>query len=90
MTDFTEKAFALTASDWQLPHEERANRIATALREAHEAGRLEGLKRAADLVDAHEEVTHLKSGKRLLHDRTAGNMVGLAYAEAIRALGRKA
>lgn len=48
------------------------------------------LEMVAALIEANEEVVSLKTGKRLLHERTDGNLVGLAYAEGARTLGRKA
>lgn len=53
---------------------------------ARETGRVEMREKAATLVEAHDEVVNLKTGQRSLEERTEGNLVGLAYADAIRAM----
>lgn len=51
-----------------------------------QAIRDKALEEAATLVEAHDEVVNLKTGQRHLKERTEGNLVGLAYADAIRSL----
>lgn len=51
-------------------------------------GRLDGLEEAAKLIEAKQEWAGLGklSGKRGVSDRIHGNLSGMAYADAIRAL----
>ena len=55
------------------------------LTEAYREGFLDGIERAGNLCEMHEEAT-LSSGFRFIQRKTLENLNGTAYAEAIRAL----
>jgi len=51
MTDYTEKAREILGDTVALYHPELIDKIATALREAHQAGRREAVEQATEVVE---------------------------------------